>query len=955
MIVVNIVRNVLEPESITRHETDDLIALLRAEFGDHAPEGARLYHEHVSEYTDVTPTSKEAEDALHDMPGPFYLVLEPQGPEVWIPLAIAAVVSVASMLLFKPKIPNTAQRNIAAESPNNGLSARANRERVNGRIPDIYGTVRSTLDLLAVPYSVFENHVEKEIAYMCVGRGLFEIHDVRDDTTPVDEIAGMSVEVYGPNTSPNSGAPQLRLGNAINTPVLAVKRSNSVNGQVLQPPNSSRLVFSPMVFESPNIVRSTNPDVDFTELFLAGDGIAISGAKATDGVYQYAAPVDSSGISNTDNLVGYLALEGDQSANWEAGQVVTITNGTYRWIGITGGDGGYFFDVSTNINGTYGVLGVVVGPTFTSLKLDISQNYSAWPGPLGNVETTPTGSPILTRPSGEVLYDLSGSYAINTLTSNELTLSDPAAVNPDWGVLENEYGGVSPELIVTVQAQKERWVGWMTVESATPISRAICNIVALNGLYADNGQQQYRRDVAVRLEAVPLDAVGNPTASARVFDGVVQGSATSRSTRAATLNVDLGMESLKWQFRMIRTSDSDTSFDGQIVDEVKWRDLYAASQVDQPHFGDVTTVLASTFATDGALAVKERKLNLLVTRQIPLREGDGFTSTLHSTRNAADILCAIALDPRIGNRGMAEIDIDGIYATVAEIVDYFGIPDAAEFCYTFDKSEMSFEETFQAVANAIFCQAYRQGSQLRLFFERETDDSSLLFNHRNTLPGSESRKFSFGPKEGWDGVEMEYVSPDDDAVVSIYLPDRSAIKPDKPEVIGVRSHKQADLHAWRAWNKIQHQHTTMERDCLSEASMLVLGQRILCSDTTKAGEQGGYVTAVDGLAVRLSQPMDWSQPGPHMMFIQNSDGQTEGIPIGSADEDFWALLSRPPRVPIVTSSAQPTGYIIGSGTEQRQAAPFIVTTKDPIDGFNVRLSAVNYDRRYYAKDGMYRQ
>lgn len=955
MIVVNIVRNVLEPESITRHETDDLIALLRAEFGDHAPEGARLYHEHVSEYTDVTPTSKEAEDALHDMPGPFYLVLEPQGPEVWIPLAIAAVVSVASMLLFRPQIPNTAQRNIASESPNNGLSARANRERVNGRIPDIYGTVRSTPDLLAVPYSVFENHVEKEIAYMCVGRGQFEIHDVRDDTTPADEIAGMSVEVYGPNTSPNSGVPQLRIGNAINTPVLAVKRSNSVNGQVLQPPNLSRLVFSPMVFESPNIVRSVDPDVDFTELFLAGDGIEISGAKVTAGTYQYAAPLDSSGASNTNTSVGYLTLEGDQSANWEAGQIVTITNGAYRWKAITGGDGGYVYDAFANISGIYEILSVSTAAGFTTLELDISQNYSAWPGPLGNVQTTPIGSPILTRPSGDVLYDLSGEYIINTLTSSELSLSDPAAVNPDWTVLESDYGGVTPELIVTAQGQKERWVGWMTVESATPISRAICNIVALNGLYADNGQQQYRRDVAVRLEAVPLDAAGNPTASARVFDGVVQGSATSRSTRAGTLNVDLGMESLKWQFRMIRTSDSDTSFDGQIIDEVKWRDLYAASPVNQPHFGNVTTVLASTFATDGALAVKERKLNLLVTRQIPLREGAGFTSTLHPTRNAADILCAIALDPRIGNRSIAEIDVDGIYATVDGIVDYFGIPDAAEFCYTFDKSEMSFEETFQAVANAIFCQAYRQGSQLRLFFERETDDSSLLFNHRNTLPGSESRTFSFGPAEGYDGVEYEYVSPDDDVVVTIYFPDQSAVKPQKIESVGVRSHRQGELHAWRAWNKIQHQHTTMERDCLSEASMLVLGQRILCSDTTKAGEQGGYVTAVDGLAVRLSQPMDWSQPGPHVMFIQNSDGQTEGIPISSAGEDFWALLSRPPRVPIVTSSAQPTGYIIGSGTEQRQAAPFIVTAKDPIDGFNVRLSAVNYDRRYYAKDGMHRQ
>src|SRR5690606_4793407 len=125
--------------------------------------------------------------------------------------------------------------------------------------------------------------------------------------------------VYGPNTSPNSGVPQLRIGNAINTPVLAVKRSNSVNGQVLQPPNLSRLVFSPMVFESPNIVRSVDPDVDFTELFLAGDVIEVTRAAVTAGVYQYVAPLDSVGAASEgfmEDSVGYLTLEGDQSENW---------------------------------------------------------------------------------------------------------------------------------------------------------------------------------------------------------------------------------------------------------------------------------------------------------------------------------------------------------------------------------------------------------------------------------------------------------------------------------------------------------------------------------------------------------------------------------------------------------------------------------------------------------------
>ncbi|KAG0920918.1 hypothetical protein G6F32_015354 [Rhizopus arrhizus] len=125
-----------------------------------------------------------------------------------------------------------------------------------------------------------------------------------------------------------------------------------------------------------------------------------------------------------------------------------------------------------------------------------------------------------------------------------------------------------------------------------------------------------------------------------------------------------------------------------------------------------------TFATDGALAVKERKLNLLVTRKLPRRvSGSTFTSELYATTDVADIISAVCLDPLIGNRAPAEVDFDNIYSTAQEIREYFGV-DVAQFNYTIDSDNLSFEETLDMIVQAVFCRAYRRGSVIKLIFER---------------------------------------------------------------------------------------------------------------------------------------------------------------------------------------------------------------------------------------------
>lgn len=949
-------------------EVSDVRQFLLQRFGRRWRRGTRITSMLTGRQMVPTNNAEVAEACA--MPGPLVIEVMP-GVDggILTALAVSLAVSTASMILtaiLEPSTPNATRRNVQHESPNNGLSERTNEMRINGRIPDICGQDRSTPDLLGETYRVYENHVEREIAYMCVGRGAYAIHDVRDDTTDVSQIPGMSVEVYGPHTSPNSGAPQMRVGDAIALPLVAAKRINAVNGQTLAPQDAGRIVRSGMVFSSPNVVTSQDPELDFNEYFIPGDVIQITGASQSDTTFIETTTAVFEVQGATVPEWGEVIRAGDHRASWRVGDMMTISNGTVTWVGVTQGGEGTIYDAYSNLDGMYPVIAVnYTSADVTEIRLDISLNYSAWrafrAGPTR--QSAVTGTPTLSRPSDVVRFDLSGTYTINTLTSSTLSLNAPAAVNPGWTIMQDEFEGQSMTLFPIMSTVGERWIGWFDVQSAYEISRMIMNIVALNGMYKDNGRTQYSRTVWFTIEIQKLDSNGNPTGPVQVINQAVSGSSVTRSMRANTINIALdGGPSRRWRVRARRTTESDTDFDGSVVDEIKWQDLYVCAPIQEPHFGDVTTVYASSFATDGALAIKERKLNMLVTRKRPLRiAGSTFTADLHETRNVADTIAAICLDPKIGNRSPEEIDFDNIYGTAWAVRDHFGV-DVSRFDYTIDKDVLSFEETLSMIAEAVFCRAYRRGSVIRLFFERENANSAILFNHRNKVPGSEVRADSFGgDADGHDGVEYQWVDPETDTPTTIYLPqDRSAVNPRRKESVGVRTYEQAHIHAWRLYNKLRFQNEVVSFDALPEANLLTLSERISVADNTRAHAQDGEITWVspdDPRLVRLSQPIDWAA-GPYVMFIQNSDRYVESMPVSSGGSEWLALLGRQPRTPIVLRGEgyNPTGYIIGLAGGSRHARSFLITEKGATnDDGTIPLTAMNYDARFYANDLDFRE
>lgn len=935
--------NPMEPETWTTHDVEDVRDFLMGQF-EEWPSTARIYHEHVSSANDVTPSNEAEIDRLGTLDGTFYVIVYPADP-ITIIIAIVAIVVVAAVVL-QPSVPTPTLRNTQNQSPNNELSERSNKPRPLSRIPDIFGTVRSTPDLIAVPYKIFQDHEEVEYAYMCIGRGAYDVSDVRDDTTLAADIAGTSVEVYAPNTSPNSGhAPQLRVGQAINTPLLDVVRSNAVNGQVLRPPNDQSIVgVNNIYFASPNEIRTSV--FDFTDKFAAGDSLTVTGAA----VYQ-------AYINQTKTLFAYsngfrfVIPNSTLPSEYAVGAEVQLTGATFS---VTDSDG--FWSASYDLSGVYTIasksLETVTDPEFggTTYYCRVVLNSPASINP--NWNSIPSGASAsvgIRLSSGAELYNLNGTYDVLSVADDTVRLSNPSAVNASWATLTT-----SPNLSPILSTTGSKWVGPFVLDKKDT-TQVFCNFVALSGLYKDDGKNQSRMDVVLELEVTPINADGSARGSVQTFQATVEGSSTYRSTRAITLRATPALSG-RMSIRARRVTPSDLAFEGSVADEIKWRDVYAVAPVPLAHFGNVTTVQSVTYATAGALALKERKLNMLVTRKIPARvSGSTFSTELYATNRADHILSAVCLDSHIGNRPASEIDFDAIYAALADVRSYFGSDVAGEFCYTFDSDNLSFEETAQSIANAVFCTAYRRGNIIKLNFERETKDSTLLFNHRNKLPGSETRTIRFGNQNNFDGVSYQYVDPNDDALVTYYIPeDRSSINPKEIESLGVRSKLQAHFHAWRAWNKIRYQNVITEFQATQEVNLLVPQDRILVADNTRSGRQDGEVIGQTVLEIELSQHVVMQTGINYNIFLQLCDGTVESMPISAGRTNRHVVLSRAPRIPLAIDDGlyARAGYII-VGDDDPQENAFLLVEKNPQSNFTSTVRAVNYDARYYSADKDY--
>ena len=865
---VTLCENALDPASWETHECGDLRPFLVKHFGSW-PVTAKIYLNRVGKDTDVTPYDEAGIERLGILNGHFFVVVYPAELDT-IVLIVSIALSAASMLvgyLLRPSLPENQQN----QSPTNSLSNRQNKERINGRIVDFYGTGWETPDLIGVPYRIFIGNKEVEYTYLCIGRGEYDIAQVRDDVTPIEQINGAGCEIYGPYTSPNSGdTPQVSYGEPINEPIKNVKQYSSVNGQTLRAPNANS-------FKANNNIRFTDSGI-----------------------------VEGSGdIDFTD-----------------------------------------FFDPGTGTNPKY----LVIGNS-----------------------------------------DYNGTYLILDVNTTQIVLSDPGSVNVAWNSLSGETAYGSPTLLNS----GDNYEGPFFIVDNT-VSELWCNFVAQQGLYeVDSSGNQHAMAVTVQIEVTSIDNNYNAQGSPIYFQTTLKGSGVLRTMCGATLIVHLPVAG-SCKVRARRLSNTDLRNGWNVVDQIQWRDLYGVSPLEQSDFGNVTTIQTVTWPTPQALSIKQRKINVLVERKITI--GLETPPTIAASKNAADIIIAMALDPYIGRRAEFEIDRETINAVLGpggEVETYFGTPLCSQFSYAFDDAKMSFEEMIAQVCQAVFCTAFRRGNVLSVVFEKETADSTILFNHRNKLPRSETRTVKFGTASENDGIDLDYIEPNApnaqniDSVYTLHFPeDGSAVAAKKITATGVRNRVQAWMLGWRLYNKLLYQNTMTQFDAMTEASLCVINERILVADNTRMDVQDGEVLVQDGLEITLSQPVKFIFGMPYSIFLQYYDGTIGSISIEQTEiyqtydepkvnfcDGSWicngaidcsnessitinvsdkVVLHDAPAMALVLDTAKfaRTTYMI-VGVADQAASAFLVQEKDAKDGGQYGIKAINYDNRYYTHDQDY--
>lgn len=743
------------------------------------------------------------------------------------------------------KAPSTNLANGQSESPNNSLTDRNNKPRPYERTYDICGTVQSIPNDLMTTYRLFDAAGDVvEYGYYDVGRGYLDTpaSGITDGDTLLSEITGSSAAVYGPFTSPNSGAPQTVIGSTPAENLFITVVSNEIDGQVLKAQND-----------------------------LATNVGSSSTASQTGGLIGII--VDPTGDSQFDQFL-------------KVGDIARLNHIRVDFPGPNTG---------TDLNGDY----VVTSVSSVEIRLDITGNQAAW-------------------------------LALGSTT---------------WAVQPFDDATVGPADTYT-----KSLTDWVTIDRIKS-ERLVANISADNGMYKDNGKRSKQSaSVTAELQYQLIGDDGVPYGPIYTQQGTVTGRSADFTgvSIIATMPVPSAV-----RVRARRVTDLDLKYEGQVVDEIKYVNLYGQVLDSTPNYGNRTTIHTARKQTPRASAVKQPQIKLIVTEKVQKYLGNGvFDSAWTNNTQAVQSLIRLMRDPVVGGLDLTKSNMDQLLAVQSEVESYFQSTQAGQFCYTFDNYQTTAQDIITTIAEAIFCTSYRNGKNIMLDFERPRMGPEMVFTHRSKTPDAEKWTRQFSDRDAFDSVKYSYIDPDTNIKETITIPPDGGVKTDTYDSKGVRNYQQAYWHAYRRYQKNLLNKVSVEFTATEEGIFAVPGRPISVVKGSRMAPYDGYIIAVNGLELTLSQPVEFTPGDDHSIILKKRDGSVQSVAVVAGGSPRKVIMQSAPQEAIYTgNSSLKTEFSFGS--EQRHNAQMmLVSTVDPGSDRTVKITAYNYHPDYYLYDGV---
>ena len=883
---------------------ENLLELLVAHYDKGFPQYAKIYDGVVSQKTDITPgnmvdkngnvliTDNELEE-LNNFSGRA-IVCEYPSLQITFQEIILFIFALAATIILRPKIPTLPldQSPIANAQPgsSNQLSARTNRARPWGRIPDIYGTIRHTVDLIGTPLVRYVGTIAQETTLFCVGRGSYSITEIQEGNTRVPDIPDATVAIFDQNTNPNElpVRPYISIGSSY-APIQIVSLYNGITGQTLEPRNATNF-------------RTNATATSFgTSMVLQVDG-------------------DISAFSVGDDA--YIDIPYQQvTVSYNRGR--DVADDTLRRVTL-----------SSRFQGDFQIIAIDAANNTVTINADTT-SFTGGPQTFRNGQTF---QPYLISGRGQIV-------------------------------------------LTTSRTSNSRWVGpfnFFPHPNSGGNNEVLVNIVAPNGLYRTSGTTDTPITVEIEADIKRINPDGSLHTTIRqpsFAQHTIVGSAADKRRLGTTMKIimgNIGPDGMRVRFR--RVTNTFYSSNTRDTDTVTIDSAYIVGDIPaDADFGDVTWGVATIPANPESVVIRNRQLNMLVERRLPVIRGfsDSFepdapvtyrtNRLINPTSKAIDAIRAMTLDPLIGRRTLDTLDIQRLGELNQEIVDYFGTnnQNMIEFSHVFDSGEVSYENMIQAVANSIYCTPYRRGGVLHLAFDKKNRPARLLMNHRNKEPRSEIRTTHFGTDDDRDSIQATWLDPATDTFETLIIPNEGNNQnPQRHDLIGVRNLQQATVHANRLYNRLIHQNVNVQFNGTEEAALLVNNDVILVADNTRPEVQDGDILSVNGLVLELSQPVKMEARVAYSIWLQLDDATTQSIPITAGVDDMHVVLAATPvlRRPLVTGpeSFARTTYQIVKADDSRLSRFVMIERGANSGNGSYSIQAVNDSDEIYARDQDFR-
>ncbi|WP_312393416.1 host specificity factor TipJ family phage tail protein [Mixta calida] len=394
---------------------------------------------------------------------------------------------------------------------------------------------------------------------------------------------------------------------------------------------------------------------------------------------------------------------------------------------------------------------------------------------------------------------------------------------------------------------------------------------------------------------------------------------------------------------------TDNSSDASVL---KVEEIHAVNPRRNVVHKDDTLVRVKVRATENALGSRERKYNLLATRNTISYDlaTQKVDYTLRPSRSFADAVAHTWLV--MGEQDERTIDLYQLYSIAASLPD----ERLGYFDYTFDNEDDSLGERVQSICNAASVTAYWDSGVLTFTRDQKVAYPDAVFNRSNMLTDEYKISYEATLPGGYDGVQVSYVDPITNnknyvnyRIIDGNIVEQEASNPNKIEVVGFRNEYQAKERALRETKRLLYSRVKMNAKVF-EDGIIQVGSVVQLPDIYDTNQQQGYITGRSGNNFDTSEPIIFS--GDMFVVVTDNIGNpTKRYSATPRSDTRYGFIAAIPDIPLNIWDGDavqlPSRYIIATVAEM-DSMLWTVNSITPNSDNTVSLTVSEYSDLIYS-------